>query len=322
MKLKVKKILICLFVPLIVLSCFEWTGGGGSIAVNIGGSKVDAEVGGANEHTSSTPHDNQSTTEKPAKNPYTTKLYPQTTKPPTEPITVEHTEPATTDLQETTGREEPVAEKLIALTFDDGPNPKNTVRILDILKENNSKATFFVIGLNAEVHPEILKQAVDIGCEIGTHSYGHKSFKRMPSKEINNDITKMKKIIFDATGKEPILFRVPFGSFNNRVKAAVGMPIIQWSIDTNDWKYKTTTNDTRTQAELERDKKKIVDSVLKYAKDGDIILMHDIYSMSANACAEFIPKLREMGFKLVTVSELMEAKGIQMQNGKVYRNAY
>jgi|LSQX01.1.fsa_nt_gb peptidoglycan/xylan/chitin deacetylase (PgdA/CDA1 family) len=319
MKMKLKKLLIYLVVPLIILSCFEWTGGAGSIAVNVGGSKVDAPVGDANEHTSSNGHDSPPTAKgsKPPDSPGTTSPPPQT-----EHSTTEHTNPSSDNPPPVTDTTSPEKEKLIALTFDDGPSPKNTVKILNILKENDCKATFFVIGTNAQAHPELLKQAVEIGCEIGTHSYAHENYKKMSYREIKSDMAKMKKVIFDATGIEPVLFRVPFGAFDKKVKAAAGMPLIQWSIDTNDWRYKTTTNEKRTKAQIERDKQIIIDSVLKNAKDGDIILMHDVYSMSANSCAEIIPKLKEMGFKLVTVSELMQARGIKMKNGKVYSNAY
>ncbi len=320
------KLMVYIIVPSLVLSCFPWDGASGSVAVSVNNAHVATPLINSGEHTSSIPTVTEAVTEKAtasnAAKPTTAK--PTTTKKSvTKSETTNPTEqPTAAKAQTATENCEPAAEKLIALTFDDGPNEKNTSRILDILEENDSKATFFVIGTNAKKYPDIIKRAADMGCEIGSHSCAHSRFKKMSAAKIQEDMKKMKKIIKATSGTEPVLFRVPYGSYNDKVKSAVGMPLIQWSIDTDDWIYKTTTSDKRTQEEIDRDMQKIINSVLDNAKDGDIVLMHDIYSMSANACEVLIPKLREMGFKLVTVSELMDAKGIKMENGEVYRKAY
>lgn len=216
--------------------------------------------------------------------------------------------------------------KLIALTFDDGPRTKNTSRIINTLEQYGAKATFFVIGKHIDDNPkenhELLNKAVKIGCEIGSHSYSHRNFSKLSDKEIVNELDAVNKTIHEATGNYPETFRAPYGTYNDRVKQTVNMPFIQWSIDTEDWKYKVTTNDKRSTDEINADIQRVVDSVINHAKDGDIVLMHDFYSIAADACEIIIPTLIDMGFELVTVSELMELRGIEMQAVQVYKNAH
>ncbi|MBQ7838796.1 MAG: polysaccharide deacetylase family protein [Clostridia bacterium] len=211
-------------------------------------------------------------------------------------------------------------DKLIALTFDDGPHSSTTGRILDILEENNSVATFFVVGYNIERGSEIIRRATGMGCEIGNHSDGHKNLTKCTDDVLREQVDEPNKKIEKITGSSPTLFRVPGGAYKG-VESDIGMPIIQWSIDTEDWKFKDAAHPDRTAEEREADLKSISDRVVAEAKNGDIILMHDIYNFTADLTDLIVKGLVEQGFKLVTVSEMFDAFGVELKDGTVYRKA-
>lgn len=208
-------------------------------------------------------------------------------------------------------------DKLIALTFDDGPSTKATGRILDLLEKNGGTATFFVVGYNIEDNISLIKRAQSLGCEIANHSNDHKNLMKCSASELRTQVDKPNKTLNSLTGVEPELFRAPGGNFGG-VEEDIGMPIIQWSIDTNDWRYKDASHKDRSEAQRNADLKKIANKVLDNAESGDIVLMHDIYNFTADLCELIIPGLIEKGFKLVTVSEMYEAYGVKLENGKVY----
>ena len=193
--------------------------------------------------------------------------------------------------------------KYVALTFDDGPN-YNTNKVLDILDKYSVPATFFVLGKNIKGNEDIIKRMDNLGMEIGNHTFSHELLTKKKKDKIKLEIDTTNKMLFDITGKYPTLLRPSYGSFNKKIRKASDMPIIIWDIDTLDWKYHNS--------------KKIVDRVVNKVKDGDIILMHDIYSASANALDSIIPMLREMGYTFVTVSDLFYIKGVSLEKGKVY----
>ena len=195
--------------------------------------------------------------------------------------------------------------KLVALTFDDGPN-YNTNRILDILDKYNVKATFFVLGTNINGNEGIIKRMNDLGMEIGNHTYSHRLLTKLEDDEIKMEIKNVDDLIFNITNKYPSLIRPSYGSINNRIKRIVDRPLIIWNIDTLDWKYHNS--------------KRIADRVLNKVSDGDIVLMHDIYRATANSLEIIIPKLLNDGYQLVTVSELFYYKGLSLENDKVYSN--
>lgn len=210
-------------------------------------------------------------------------------------------------------------DKLIALTFDDGPSSKATDKILDILEKNSSTATFFVVGYNIEKNLSAVKRARDMGCEIGNHSNNHKNLTKCSADELRYQVDNPNRLLKDLADIDAKLFRVPGGNFKG-VEEEIGMPLIQWSIDTLDWKYKDASNKDRTEEQRNADLKKISDDVIKQAEQGDIVLMHDIYDFTADLCELLVPGLIEKGFKLVTVSEMYEAYGSELKNGKVYYN--
>lgn len=182
---------------------------------------------------------------------------------------------------------------MIALTFDDGPTKKYTSAILDALKENQASATFFVLGSRASDFPEILQRMILEGNEIGNHTYSHKQLTTLSKENIEEEITHTQESIHDVTNQYPSIIRPPYGSKNEDVmQCAQGKKIVTWTLDTEDWRSKNT--------------EAIVNKVLKDVKDGDIILMHDLYATTAEAAIILIPKLKDMGFQLVTVSELYE----------------
>ena len=194
---------------------------------------------------------------------------------------------------------------MIALSFDDGPNKKTTIPILDILKKYNSAATFFVLGNRVSNNADILKRMLEEGSEIGNHSYNHKELTKLSSAELMDQITKTQDAVIAATGITPKLMRPTFGSYDDNLKSNVGMPLVLWSVDTLDWKS--------------RDAKKVTDHVLSNVKDGDIVLMHDIYDSTAEAVKLLVPQLIDRGYQLVSVSELFEARGETLEEGQIYR---
>ena len=191
----------------------------------------------------------------------------------------------------------------MALTFDDGPN-YNTNKILDVLNKYHVPATFFVLGSKIKGNEYILKKMKDSGMEIGNHTYNHLLLTKYKEDKIKKEITDTNNLIFEITGKEPKLFRPSYGSFNKKIKNISEMPIIIWDIDTLDWKYHNS--------------KKITSRVVNKVKDGDIVLMHDIYSATSNALDNIIPMLVNKGYSFVTVSDLFYYKGITLEKGKVY----
>lgn len=208
-------------------------------------------------------------------------------------------------------------DKLIALTFDDGPNPTHTNRILDILEKNNGRATFFVVGYNIEENIDTIKRAQSMGCEIGNHTNNHKILTKCDSATIRSQVDNPNEMIKNLTGSEIRLFRAPGGAFKG-IKQEIGMPLIQWSIDTEDWKSKDASHKNRTEEERNAELRRIADDVVQNAKKGDIVLMHDIYNFTADLCELIIPELTEKGFKLVTVSEMYEIYGEPLKDGEVY----
>lgn len=193
--------------------------------------------------------------------------------------------------------------KMVALTYDDGPSIY-TPRILKTLKENNSVATFFVVGNRVPTYSDTVKKAHDMGCEIGNHTYEHKSLPNLSETEVKRQISKTNKEVKKAIGEKPVIMRPTGGATNNNIKKWVGMPSIIWSIDTLDWKTRNADSTKR--------------AVLDHVKDGDIVLMHDLYSATATASETIIPELVRRGYQLVTVSELAECRGGMKETGAYY----
>ena len=191
------------------------------------------------------------------------------------------------------------AKKRIAFTFDDGPDENNTPQILDILKQYNAKGTFFVVGKNAERNPAILQREFKEGHEIGNHTYSHPSLRKISVTNLMNEIEKTNNIVYNATGKRPKLFRPPGGFLTDSIIDSLTANdytsvLWSWRQDTKDWNNPSV--------------KSIVNLVMKNLQDGDIILFHDYHkggSPTPDALKILLPKLKEMGYSFVTVSDLI-----------------
>lgn len=192
---------------------------------------------------------------------------------------------------------------MIALTFDDGPS-YNTNYVLDILEKYNVKATFFLLGTNIKDNEDTIKRMSNLGMEIGNHMYSHKLAKKLSKDKIEKEISSVDNLVYNITNKYPTLVRPSYGSYNNKIKKIANRPIIIWNIDTLDWKYHNS--------------KKISNNIIKKASDGDIVLMHDIYSATAKSLEITIPKLLKEGYQLVTVSDLFYYKNTSLKKGEVY----
>ena len=192
-------------------------------------------------------------------------------------------------------------ENKIALTFDDGPHPKQTYKILNILEKYGIKATFFVVGINAKNYPEPLKAVAKSGHEIGNHTFSHRYVKGKDPDRISEELESCNEIIQSICGVKPTLFRAPGGLMDeisvSNSQAFEQYDIIYWSIDTLDWDH--------------HQPEEIASKVLSTIKSGDIVLMHDYIgynSPTAEALELIIPELLNRGYKFVTVSELIDKK--------------
>ncbi len=196
---------------------------------------------------------------------------------------------------------------MIALTFDDGPGP-GTVRILEALKEHGARATFFMLGSRVNTYPDAVRKMVETGCELANHTTNHLKLTDYAAEGIAMEINYTRDAINSIVGQTPTMVRPPYGAVNEVVQSVAGVPIMLWSVDTLDWQLK--------DAELIRN------YVLNTVKDGDIVLMHDIYEATVQATIELIPLLQERGYQIVTVSEMAKARGITLENGAKYYNFY
>ena len=196
---------------------------------------------------------------------------------------------------------------MVALTFDDGPHSKNTDDILNILSKYNAYATFFMLGSNAEKYPDVVKRVFDAGNEIGIHTWSHKELTKLSSDEIKKEVDNTASKIEKITGKRPTLVRPPYGSINENVKNTIDNPLILWNVDSLDWKS--------------RDKEKIVPLVLNDVQDGDIILLHDIHSTTVPAVEEILKYLVENDYHVITVSQMLNAKGYDLTKTRVFYSA-
>ncbi len=196
------------------------------------------------------------------------------------------------------------ARPMVCLTFDDGPYPPTTERILDTLDMYNSKATFFVLGNMIWQYPQTLKRADDLGMQIGNHSYYH---PHLPLCTWDKVIDEINMTNYDARlviGHNLTMMRPPHGETNDMVREAIGMPIIKWSLDTLDWQNLNSGT--------------IYNTIMDNVTDGDIILMHDTIDCTATAVEWIVPDLLERGFQLVTVEEMIRAKGWTEDPGVEY----
>lgn len=181
--------------------------------------------------------------------------------------------------------------KKVALTFDDGPHQKYTRLLLDGLRERSVTATFFLIGESIEGNESLVGQMKADGHLIGNHTYTHVQLGKMKAEDACAEIWKTNMRIYDITEEIPCFIRPPFGEWKEELNCAVDMNVVLWDIDPQDWKYK--------------DAKRIKEHVVNNVKDGDIILLHDVYKTSVEAALQIVDRLSEEGYEFVTVDELI-----------------
>lgn len=192
--------------------------------------------------------------------------------------------------EENTDKNSSTSGKRVALTFDDGPHPKNTMKIIDLLNQYDAKATFFMLGNRVDFYPDIAKKVADEGHELGNHTWNHKDLSTLSKEEGIQEVEKTNEIIRSTTGRESTVFRPPYGAVNGQVQNSISSPAIFWTIDTLDWKS--------------RNPNEILKIVKENVKDGSIILMHDIHETSVQAVEPILKYLKAEGYEFVTVSEL------------------
>jgi len=188
-----------------------------------------------------------------------------------------------------------VSEPYVAMTFDDGPHPVNTPRLLNILKERNIKATFYVVGTNAQSYPHILRRMIAEGHEIGNHTKTHAYLTRLSAEGVRNELGFTHRAIVQATGVPPRTMRPPYGAVNTRLKKQIkqefGYPSIMWAVDPQDWKRPGSSV--------------VANRIVSATRNGAIILAHDIHSPTISAMPNALDRLLAKGFRFVTVTQLI-----------------
>lgn len=198
---------------------------------------------------------------------------------------------------------EPV-DPMVALTFDDGPRASATPRLLDGLAERQAHATFFLVGYRIQSQQALVQRMAQEGHQIGVHTYAHVLLTELNEQEIREQVEQSQRLLTDILGEGEYWLRPPYGLVNDAVKRWAGGPIILWSVDPEDWR--------------DHDVERITQEIAEKARDGDIILMHDIYETSVDAALEVIDRLQAQGFSFVTVEELLLRRGAEPDEGVVY----
>lgn len=196
-------------------------------------------------------------------------------------------------------------DKLIALTFDDGPAP-GTNRLLDILEKEDVKVTFFMVGYTMDNYQDVMKRMAKDGHQLASHTYDHPNLTKLSNSELRYQIDTTTTKIKTITGVDINALRPPYGAHNESVRNAINMPVIMWSLDSRDWEAK--------DADI------VYNRIVSEVKDGDIILLHDLHQTSIDAAARVIPELKSRGYTFVTVEELIKLREGEPVSSKAYHN--
>lgn len=196
-----------------------------------------------------------------------------------------------TDNPEQEEKAESAEKPMLALTFDDGPNPTSTPVLLDGLKKRGVKVTFFVIGSNAKKNPDIVKQEAQDGHIVGNHTYNHVEITKVSEEVARKEIMDTSKLVEEITGQPTQYMRPPFGAWQKELEMELEVMPVLWNVDPLDW---TTENEDE-----------IVNKVVTDVKENDIILLHDCYISSVNAALRIVDILQKEGYEFVTVEELI-----------------
>lgn len=194
----------------------------------------------------------------------------------------------------------------IALTFDDGPSSATT-RILNTLQQNEGRVTFFVMGSKVEEQKGKIFRAAQMGCEVLCHAWDHQRLTNMHKNVVKKQLYSTVEAIATVTGTAAPLFRPPYGEYDEKlgkITKKLGLSMINWSLDTRDWDHK--------------DSEIVYSTIMNKAKDGDVVLCHDVYDSTAEAMSRVIPELISRGFELVPVTELIRERFGELIPGKMY----
>ena len=203
---------------------------------------------------------------------------------------------------------EPEPRKLIALTFDDGPRRSTTTALLDGLAERGVCATFFLIGAQVADNRDVVRRMDREGHQIGIHTFDHVKLTELNRADFDAQVEKTRSALKQALDHNDFLLRPPYGILDDSVKAWAGCPIILWSIDPEDWKDRNAARE--------------VEHAASNARDGSILLLHDIFPESVEAALAIVDRLHAQGYLFVTVEELFAARHVPLEAGEVYRAAY
>lgn len=198
-------------------------------------------------------------------------------------------------------------EKLIALTFDDGPRRITTQRLLDGLAQRGVKATFFLIGSQIEGNEDLLLRMEEEGHQIGVHTYDHVSLTGLNAADFDAQVGRTRALLEQVLGHGGFLLRPPYGMTDPMVKSRAGSPLILWSVDPEDWR--------------DRDASRVRAQIVQNVRDGDIILLHDIFPESVDAALAAVDDLLSQGYYFCTVDDLFAARHIELKNGSAYTDA-
>ena len=193
----------------------------------------------------------------------------------------------------------------VALTFDDGPKQGTTDRLLDGLKQRGASATFFLVGEQAALYPDLVKRMAEEGHQVGNHTWSHVRLEGEEESALRQEIQKTEILLQNILGGSGYWLRPPYGLIAKTVAEHVAVPMVKWSVDPRDWES--------------RNSEAICRAVLESVRPNSIILLHDIYEPSVDAALRLADKLQEAGYLLVTVEELLALNGVQPEAGILYR---
>lgn len=181
--------------------------------------------------------------------------------------------------------------KKVALTFDDGPHPRYTARLLEGLRERDVRATFFVLGQSAEQYPELIREMAEDGHLIGNHTYSHIQLTPGNGSRFEEELQKTDAVIYEITGQHTEFVRPPYGEWDKKYEQSLNMIQVLWNVDPLDW----CCSDAGT----------VISRVLEKTDGDSIILLHDVYSSSVEAALVIVDELLKQGYEFVTVDELI-----------------
>ena len=196
--------------------------------------------------------------------------------------------------------------KLVAFTFDDGPNFKVTERLLEEAAKRDAKLTFFMVGNRLEKQADLVKRVFDEGHTVGNHSFSHKNLNKLSVENYLYEIDHTNELLKNITGQDVVFLRPPYGNYTKSILSNVNMSFILWNVDTLDWKS--------------RNAQMVYEEAIKDIEDGDVVLFHDLYETSVDGAIMAMDYLIEQGFAFVSLDEMYRLRGIPIEKNKAVRH--